>query len=341
MSVLSFRKSVDQLDYAAAQLAAFQQVLARCIRSTAQYPVELQPAAVREFRANLEQLAEEAESLPTTGHAERLEANFRGELRSYRDGAHSELQRLRREMSTVAESMQSFISGLSGSTGDLKETISQEFAVLETTAESGDIAAIRQGIHDASETVIRTCEEAQRAQELVIAQLEDEIRNLHKAVDSERRAALTDGLTGVWNRAKLDSRIKDLLLLNEGFCVFFAGLPSAIHISSADPRIAPEVLRAAAGRLASIAGKDGELGMTGRWNEEVFAIVFNLPLSGAPMSPVLMQQTLEGAYAIQVDGDGIDVAVPIRVRAVDRPKDAPESAFYLQLGQAAFQVTAH
>lgn len=95
-----------------------------------------------------------------------------------------------------------------------------------------------------------------------------------------------------------------------------------------------------AGRLHSIAGRKGELGMLGRWSEEVFAVVFNLPLSGAPISPEAAEQSLGGNYAIQLDGASLQVAVGVRVRAVERPKDAPESAFFLQLGQAAFRTTA-
>lgn len=340
MSVLSFRKSFDQLDQAAESRAALQRSLVQCIRSSGQYVVELKATDAQVFREHLEKIAAEADRVYDAAGAEEIHSSFRGELRSYRDLTQKEVERLRTDLASVIESMQTFMTGVSGSTLNLKHDLDEEFQSLEATAESGDVDAIRAAIHHAVDTATRSCEEALRAQELITAQLQDEIRNLHKVVDHERKAALSDPLTGVWNRAKVDSRIKDLVLLNEGFCVFLFGLPG-LFISSADPRIAPEVLRALAGRLQAIAGHKGELGMVGRWSEEVFAVVFNLPLSGAPISPERAEQSLGGEYAIQLDGNCLHVPVEVRARAVERPKDAPESAFFLQLGQAAFRASAH
>lgn len=79
--------------------------------------------------------------------------------------------------------------------------------------------------------------------------------------------------------------------------------------------------------------------MAGRWSEEVFSIVFNLPLSGAPITPATVERILGGSYAIQHEGASSNIQVQVRVQAVERPKDSPESSFYLQLGQAAFNVT--
>src|SRR6185436_5241241 len=138
---------------------------------------------------------------------EHVQDSFRGELRSYRQNAQIEIARMRTEIEAMIESMQSFMTNVSGSSQDLQQTLRQEFATLESTAESGDLDAIRESIRQVTDTAIRRCEEFQRAQESVTAQLQDEIRNLHKLVDQERRAALSDPVTGVWNRAKLDSRI--------------------------------------------------------------------------------------------------------------------------------------
>jgi GGDEF domain-containing protein len=339
MPVLSFRKSVDELDQAAELLTAFRDAVARCIQTTAQYVVELKEQDARAFRGNLEELASRAEH-SSPADLDNLHASFRGELRNYRDRVQAEVARMRAEMADVIESMHSFVENVSGSNQDHQRTLRREFDILETTAQAGDLDSIRGAIHHAAETAIHSCEEIQRAQDLITAQLQDEIRNLHKEVDHERRAALSDPITGVWNRKKLDSRIKDLILLNEGFCVFFVGLPSLAHISRNDLRMGHELLKSLTGRMHTVAGKNGELGMTGRWSEEVFAIVFNLPLAGAPATPEQLCASLGGHYAIQLDLANHDLSIEVRIQAVERPKDFAESAFYLQLGQAAFHATA-
>ena len=341
MSVLSFRKSVDQLDQTAGQLAVLQGLVARCIETAGEYAVELKSEDARALRGNLEQLSSQVAQLSNPAEVARLQASFRGELRAYHDLAQADVARMRAEITSVIDSMRAFLAGVGGSTANLKETLHGEFTSLEATVESGDISAIREAVHRAVETAMCRCEEMERAQEFARAQLQDEIRNLHKLVDQERRAALSDPVTGVWNRSKLDDRIKDLILLNETFCIFFVGVPNQIHISRNDPRIGPAFLQALAGRLHSIAGKDGELGMTGRWSEEIFAIVFNLPLASAPVAPFAVQQALGGEYAIHLEGSTREIQVEVLVQAVERRKDSAEAAFYLQLGQAAFRVTAH
>ncbi len=340
MSVLSFRKSVAQLDQADEQQLAIQRILSRCIASTAEYSIELRSEDRNDLRNNLERLSNQTNSLLEPSEADRLANDFRSALRAYCELAQTEVTRMRTETVDVMESMQTFIVKVLDSGTNQEQVLRQEFEGLEAKALTGDVAAIRAAIRHAGEVAIKSCEDIQRSQGVVIAQLEDEIRHLHQVVDHEHRAALSDPTTGVWNRAKLDGRIKDLILLNEGFCVFLVGLPDLAQIARSDPRVAAGLLRALAGRLQSISGKNGEIGMAGRWNEETFAIVFNLPLSGAPSTPATAEAALSGTYSIQHDGAASNIQVQVDVRAVERPKDAPEASFYLRLGQAVFKVTA-
>jgi GGDEF domain-containing protein len=171
--------------------------------------------------------------------------------------------------------------------------------------------------------------------------LQDEIRNLHREVDQQRRAAMTDQATNIWNRAKLDNRVKDLVLLNEPFCVILIGVPDLVQVTRRDPRLIPGLLQALAGRLQTMAQKGGEAGMAGRWSDEAFALIFNLPLSAIPMKLVEMQKTLCSAYTVQLEGASVEVSITAHIATVERPKDSNESAFYLQLGQAAFEAVTH
>ena len=340
MSVLSFRKSFNQLDQAVEQQLAMQRIFGRCIESAAEYSVELKSEDIRTLRESLERLSNQTNSVLESPEVDRLVNTFRDALRDYRDVAQVEVARMRTETADVMESMQTFIVKILNSGTNHEQTLRQEFEQLETKAASGDVAVIRSAIRHAAEVAIQSCEGIQQSQEIVIAQLQDEIHHLHQLVDHEHRAALSDPTTGVWNRSKLDGRIKDLILLNEGFCVFLAGLPQLSQIARTDPRIAAGLLCALTKRLQTISGKNGEIGMTGRWSEDSFAIIFNLPLSGAPSTPASAEAALSGPYSIQHEGASSDIQVQVHVRAVERPKDSAETSFYLHLGQAVFNVTA-
>ncbi|MEO5926721.1 MAG: hypothetical protein ABIR70_23105 [Bryobacteraceae bacterium] len=333
---MSILKSVGQPDVAAEQRAVAQRVLARCIQSVGQYAIELKSDHVEAFRTHLEQLRSRAEYIADPQQAELLHSDFRGELRSYRDMTQAEVSRLRGTMADVIESMQVFLAESAQAGTDHHEVLQKEFGRLEVAIKSGDLDVIREAARQAAETTFQSYEEIQRAQEIVIAQLRDEIRHLHAQVGNEKRISLSDPATGLWSRAKMDARIQDLILLNETFCVFLIGVPALPE----DPRVSHAFLRALAGRLQSAAGLNGELGMAGRWSEEVFAIVFNLPLPGAPISAEELESKVNGPYAIHLDGVTTNLSVEVRVQARERGRDSTEGGFCLELGHLAIAIGA-
>jgi GGDEF domain-containing protein len=341
MSVISLRKSVSELDHFVEQRTHLQQALARCIQAAGQYCVELRHEDAEKLRANLQRLADFAIHSQDRDSAEQLQADVRGELRAYRDRAQKEAQQLKDQVTQAVTSMQELIATVNSTGTDHEDALRREFTHLEKTAATGDLSAIRAAIRQTIDAALKSCEEIRRSRELVIAQLQDEIRNLHREVDQERRAALRDRSTGLWSRAKLDSRIQDLLLLNESFCVFLIGIRNYSRLAAQQPELLPETLRAVGGRLRSLAGKDGEIGMAGRWSDDTFAIIFNLPLSSAPATIAQIQSKLNGTYAVQLDGSSHSVELSLGVQAIDRPKDSSEGPFFLHLGQAAFSVSAH
>lgn len=348
MSLLSLRKSVDDLDQFEAQRtqieerrSQLQQTLHRCIQATCQYAIELNHRDATVFRDNIDRIAAAVNGDLTKPQCAQIASDFRGELRGYHGKTQREADRLRSEMDSMVESMQGLIANIATSGSDHERVLHQEFSALEETAQTGDLATLKAAIHHAAETAIKSCGEIRRSCEVVIAQLQDEIRNLHREVDQQRRAAMTDQATNIWNRAKLDNRVKDLVLLNEPFCVILIGIPDLVQVTRRDPRLIPGLLQAIAGRLTTMAKKGGESGMAGRWNDEVFAIVFNLPLMAVPLTPADMKKTLSSAYTVQLDGASIEVSISAHVTTVERPKDSNESAFYLQLGQAAFEAVTH
>lgn len=341
MAIISLRKSVDELDYALEQKESLHRALARCIRAASEYSVELDADDAAALRSNLERLAGKMEQIHGAGEWDQWSSDFRGELRLYHHEEQQKAVRLREEMAALVETVQGFVTSVSQNGSSHERTLRKEFDKLERAAETGDLDTIRAAVRLAVDAGLKSCEEIRKSREIIIAQLQDEIRNLHREVDNERRAALTDPTTGIWNRAKLDGRVKDLVLLNEAFCVFLIGIPGMAAVAREDPRLVPGCLQAMAGRLQSIAKKGGENGMTGRWSEEVFAIVFNLPLSGVPLTAAEMGKILSGVYAIQFEGQSHKIQLNVGVYCVERPKDSSETAFYMQLGQAAFSAISH
>lgn len=341
MSVISLRKSVSELDHFVEQRTHLQQALSRCIQAAGQYCVELRHEDAEKLRANLQRLADFASNSNDRDSAEQLQADVRGELRAYRDRAQKEAEQLKDQVTQAVTSMQEFIATVNSTGTDHEDALRREFTCLEKASDTGDVSAIRAAIRQTIDAALKSCEEIRRSREIVIAQLQDEIRNLHREVDQERRAALEDRTTGLWNRTKLDSRIQDLILLNDGFCVFLIGLQNYSSLMAQSPDLVPETLRALAGRIRSLAGQNGEIGLAGRWSEDTFAVIFDLPLNSAPATLPQIRAKLGGPYAIQHLGASHTVNLAVAIQSVERPKGGSEGTFFLHLGQAAFSVTAH
>ncbi|MEP6962390.1 MAG: hypothetical protein ABI995_09930, partial [Acidobacteriota bacterium] len=134
------------------------------------------------------------------------------------------------------------------------------------------------------------------------------------------------------------ARVKDLLLLNDTFSVYLIGIAGWSTFAADHAEITSVFLRTMVGRLKNLAGREA---MVGRWSEEIFAVVVNLPLSAAPVTPARMEEALSEVYTVQGDGGTQQVALTVRVHVLERPKDFSPSDFYLNLGQAAFSVIAH
>lgn len=341
MLVSSIHQPIAELDRLIEQRTSLHLTLARCIQAAGQYCVELCHEDAERLRENLHWLADAAIHTQNRDTAEQLQADVRCELRAYRDRAQKEAEKLKDQVTQAITSMQGFISTVNSTGTDHEDALRREFTHLEKASETGDLSAIRAAIRQTIDAALKSCEEIRRSQEIVIAQLQDEIRNLHREVDQERRAALEDRATGLWNRAKLDVRIQDLIRLNEGFCVFLIGIRNYSSLTVQTPELLPETLRALAGRIRSLAGQNGEIGMAGRWSEDTFALIFNLPLNSAPATLPQFQTKLGGPYAIQHLGASHTVNLAVAVQAVERPKGSSEGPFFLHLGQAAFSVTAH
>ncbi|MEO8097215.1 MAG: GGDEF domain-containing protein [Acidobacteriota bacterium] len=337
MEMLSFKKTVAELEVLEIQRQDFARTLARCVQSAGQYAVELHPDASLVFREHMERLAEQTETLAQPLDLEHFHSSFRGELRDYRDQAQQAIDLLRTEVANAMQSVHDFMTKVTSTGSDHEKVIRTEFRHLEIAAEAGDLATIRTAIQVTAAKALESCEELRRGNQMIVAQLQDEIRHLHREVDQERRAAQTDLVSTSWNRLKLDARIKDLFLLNEPFTVLLVGIADWSALASQNAELIPTALRSMVGRLQSLAGKEG---MVGRWSDEIFAVVFNLPLHGVAATPERIVEALSGNYSLQRDGTAHALTVTVRVQAVERPKDVRESGFYLNLGQAAFSVTA-
>jgi len=178
-------------------------------------------------------------------------------------------------------------------------------------------------------TIMRACSELRRSHQVVVTQLQDEIRTLHQAMDHERSQSERDHASGAWSRQKLNERIGSLVRANEPFCVLFV---SAKNLRRLERQHAPSVIREA---LRSLVQQfDGALGgqsMIGRWSETIFGAILEMDPSTAMSLSTEINRKLSMAYPVWTSGIAQMLTIEVSTGIVDRRKDSDGPKFYRKL----------
>src|SRR5205823_3119078 len=126
-------------------------------------------------------------------------------------------KRLRSDLEGATEAMNTFATTFVANGADVEEKVRGELQNLETAADSDDIGKLRECVLSSTQKISRSYDELNKANHLVVAELQHEIRLLHKEMESERRAAWTDAESGAWVKRKIDDRIENLLKASDPF----------------------------------------------------------------------------------------------------------------------------
>jgi GGDEF domain-containing protein len=331
--MISLRKAATELD----RLEELQQTLAKCyglaIRSSAEYAVELDPRSTEYFRQRLQALDAQCSQASVPEHYNAVQASLRGELRSYRDQAREQMTRMRKDLQNAAAAMKVFAENVSSTGEDCELELRQEVERLEALTAIDDIEQIRGGIESATGTILRSYSQLRRSHQLVVTQLQDEIRTLHQAMDNERSRMDRDHASGAWGRQKFNERIEHLLRNNEPFCVL---LVSARNLRRLERQYSPAVItEALRGLVQQFDGILGGEAMIGRWSEDLFAAILEMDPSGAMQLSTEINRKLSMSYPVWTTGVAQMLTLETSTGIVDRRRDSDPAKFYRKLDQMA------
>jgi GGDEF domain-containing protein len=308
--LISIRESVNELEKCSQMQAATASSYALAICAVGEYAVEFDSAQTSQFRQNLGALRQAVEAASEPEDLVATQSSLRSELRDYRDKTQARLVRIRAEMQAAAEAMQALTEGVSTNGTDHRQQLETNLQTLRTAAAGEDLAQIRSVIRTAIAGIEQCCDQAFRANQLIIAQFNDEIRSLHREMDNERKLLYTDRASGAWNRKKLESRIEDLLEHGETFCVVIAWFK----------RPEESTLKDLVQRVNGILGNDA---MFGRWTEDAFAVIVEA----------------NAAAAIAVSAGLSRMMMRVTTVVVEQPRRGDPDKFRHRLKQASGVLT--
>jgi GGDEF domain-containing protein len=341
--LISIRKSVDDLtrlddlEKRDVLSRAIRDCYALAIHSSAHYAVEVDTGLAVEFRAHLKAIEEQSRAAISGEQLHALQSSFRGELREYRDKSGVVLQKMRQEVEQATASMIVFAETVASNGEDHEQEMASQIDSLQSTARSTNISEIRNGIGAAVSAIQSSVELIKRSNQLVTAQLQDEIRVLHMQIEQERKALFTDRASGAWNRQKIDIHLDNLLRQNQPFSLLLVSVRNLKRIEAQYSRTVVEgALKALVARFAVLAGDDPVIG---RWSENQFVAVLDVVAGSAMSIAAEATRKLSGGYAVQENGLSQTVSVQATSGVIDRSASADAAAFHQKLAQLADAIS--
>ncbi len=323
--VISIRKSVNELE----RLEGLRQLclggFVNAIRAAADYAIELDPAQIAELRQNLDRIREQLETAADAEDYHAVQANFRGELRLYRDRSAEWLEKMSRELQASAMAMQSLAGTLTANGDEHEAKMQAGLRSLESVQVSNDVAYIKHVTREAATSINESWEQLRRANQVVTAQLHDEIRALHREIDSERRALFTDASSGAWTREKLNQRIEDNLHGDEGFCLIMAHVTNLKRLGATYSRsVIDGALKALVKRIHGVVGGDA---MIARWADDQFAVLLEVSPEHAMAVSSEISKDLSAYFSIQENGVARSLTLRVSTSVVGRPTGGDAAYF--------------
>ena len=331
-ALISIRKSLSELEKAQHLRTVACEGYANAINSAADYAVELDAAQADSLRRNLRLIREQLQSAAEPEDFQAVQANFRGELRLYRDRSAEWLERLQRDLQSATLVMESLAGNVTANGVDHEKKLDADLMALATVERSTDLGGIKKVVREAAASISESWEQLRRANQLAVAQLHDEIRALHREIDNERRALYTDAATGAWNRQKLTARMEDNLGRRDAFCLILATISNLQHLRATHSQTVTDgALKALVRRIFGMVGKDT---MVGRWSENQIAMLLEIdPTQALPIAAAISRE-LSTRYSIQENGVAKSITLRIDASTVEAPAGVAAAKFREKLALA-------
>ncbi|MEO8026650.1 MAG: GGDEF domain-containing protein [Bryobacteraceae bacterium] len=316
--MISLSKSINEFD----RIRNLERIAIDCycsaLQSAEHYLVVVDSTDAESTRDRLREIQGTAERSTDPVSLNESRGQFRGVLRDYQQRAHGQIGRLRSDLESALVAMQSVADSMAARDDDHQGQISRELIRLRAVTAFQDLPKMRDGVAAAVQGIESCVERMQRENQLIVAQLCDEIRVLHARVDAVSKIATLDPATGLLNRQQMELCIESAASPDstKPVCLVYTAVRNFKLLCHQSGRQTVDVAMAALGaRLRNIFGSEFQIS---RWSDdEVLALVPGDPARAMSLSKQAALQT-PGTYPIQVLGQLRTVTLKTQVTFLER-----------------------
>jgi len=329
--VISLRKSINELDQLNESKSTAVDCYGLAIGAVGEHAVEIDAAEVTQFRSKMQSLREQVKPDITAEQLRQIHASLRGELQSYSERSHQRLERLRDDIRAASEAVEDFAGNFAASGTDLDGEVKRELQRLDKAARTAPLDELRNVIGGVSAGIASSFERVKATNQLAIAQLKDEIRVLHKEIETARKSrSSTRSAPATPAQHEIFDQIDAVRLRNTPFSVILVAVKNLRGLRSCYSKVAIESTLSSLHARLKNALPGGSASC--RWSDSQFVAVVTLEPAAAMAKSRELAKELSGSYVVQ-DGIFQTVALLANAGVIDCKAQADSSALRRRLEQ--------
>lgn len=334
--MISIRKAVSDLDKLEELSRTAVSCYTQAVRSAEVHAIDVDPALVSHFRAQLQLLETRLEETVNSRELQEVQEGFDTELRAYQEKTRNKIEQLRKDMQAAKEAVEALANSITGSESDLDVDLKQELQRLNRLSDCDSLQEIREGIHKATARIAASFEQMRSCNRIAIAQMRDEIRLLHQEIQEAKKRP--EPVVVVESQRKINSHVEDLQKRGAAFSVLLVVVNNLEGLRNCySVELIENGLKSFERRLS---GTVPDALMVGRWSSEQFAAVMEATPKNAM---ALCQQVTKTLSAPFVElGAGKPEALKFLVKAgvTDFRPGSDASKFQAKIQQLAMALSA-
>ncbi|MCX6625303.1 MAG: diguanylate cyclase [Acidobacteria bacterium] len=270
--MISLRKSLTDLDQLEGMFHAASEAYREALQAVRDNVVEVDARAAAEHKDRLSSIVRLFDQVTDRDAFLETATVLRTELRGYQETTSRHLGRLHHQLSATVSALQQMMESLASGSENQQDRLKSEMERLKALMRIEDLATLRSGISESLNGISGCIDHIHRQNQLVVAQLRDEIRTLHSRVESAERTAAVDPVTGTMNRREVEVSIQREVSSSTSFCLIFVWVKNLKLLQRQYGRkISDDLTIAACRRFTEVVEQRGSVG---RWSDdELIAIV--------------------------------------------------------------------
>ena len=325
--MISIRKAATELERLEELNKAAVGCCSAAIGLTGKYAIELDPASVAQFRAQMQALAQRLREVSTERLSD-VQNSFEERLSNYQRSGQEYIQHLRDDMAAAAAALEAFTGSITETGTDLEAGVKRELEKLNKVAACNDIGEIRSGIRVATASIAKSVQEMQATNQLSIAQLKDEIRLLHREIEVARSRPQAEPVA-----AQFDDQMEELIRRKSPFSVLLVRIRNVDGLLNCYSRVVVDsALNALEMRFRSTLP---EVAITGRRGNDQFAGILLATSAGVVALSREVMSRLSGPVIERDETGAHTVEFDARAGVIEFRPESDPSNFHVKFRQLA------